>query len=134
MAMTGGCLCGAVRYEVSAKPLYGALCYCEDCRRLTSSHSSLTFVPKKALKVAGPLSEYSRVSVSGNVVARFFCPTCGAGIYSQGSLPGVAILKAGTLDDAESFQPEAAVFTSRAPHWDKPADSLKHFPEAPTKA
>jgi hypothetical protein len=134
MTMTGGCLCGAVRYEVSAAPIYGALCYCEDCRRLTSSHSSLTFVPKKALQVTGALSEFSRTSDAGNVVTRYFCPTCGAGIYSEGTMRGVAILKAGTLDDASSFHPEAAVFTSRAPHWDKPAEGLKHFPGAPTKA
>lgn len=134
MAMTGGCLCGAVRYEVGAKSFYSALCYCEDCRRLTSSHSSLAFVPKKALQVSGPLSEYSRTTDLGNVVTRFFCTTCGAGIYSQGTLPGVAILKAGTLNDATSFQPEAAVFTSRAPHWDKPAEGIKHYPDAPPKA
>ena len=133
MAMTGGCLCGAVRYEVSAEPIYGALCYCDDCRRLTSSHSALTFVPKKALQITGTLSQYTRASDSGNAVTRFFCPVCGAGIYSQGTLRGVAILKAGTLDDSTAFKPEAAVFTSRAPHWDKPATDLQHFPEAPTK-
>lgn len=133
MAVTGGCLCGAVRYEITAPSIYGALCYCADCRRLTSSHSALSFVPKRALQVMGDLRAYTRTSDAGNVVTRMFCPVCGAGIYSHGTLPGVAILKAGTLDDADAFHPEAAVFTSRAPHWDRPPDGIQHHPDAPKK-
>lgn len=132
--LTGGCLCGAVRYEIRAKPVYGALCYCSDCRTLTSSHSSLIFAPERAFHVTGELRAFTKPSDAGNAVTRYFCPVCGAGVYSKGSVARVVIVKAGTLDDPAAFKPEAAVFTSRAPDWDRPQTGLPHYPDAPPKA
>ena len=123
--ITGGCLCGAVRYELSAPALFGGFCHCIDCRKTSSSHS---------LKVTGETRGYSSMGDSGNPVTRVFCPTCGAGIYSKGARPGVVMLKAGTLDDPENFKPMATVYASRAPSWDQPREGLPAFPQMPPQA
>ena len=132
--ITGGCLCGAVRYELSAPALFGGFCHCVDCRKTSSSHSASMAVPEAALKVTGETRGYSSLGDSGNQVTRVFCPTCGAGIYSKGARPGVVMLKAGTLDDPENFKPMATVYASRAPSWDKPHDGLPAFPQMPPQA
>jgi hypothetical protein len=129
--MKGGCLCGAVRYEVNGPVLFGGNCYCVDCRKTSSSHSASMAVAIAAVQVTGEVREYSRPGDSGNLVTRVFCPTCGAGLFSKGARPGVMMVKAGTLDDPEQFKPMASVYASRAPSWDRPPSDLPAFEEMP---
>jgi hypothetical protein len=130
----GGCLCGAVRYEVSSPALFGANCYCLDCRKISSSHSAVMGVPIDAVKVTGELREYSSPGDSGAMITRSFCPTCGTGLFSKGARPGVMIVKAGTLDEGEHFKPMASVYASRAPSWDRPPEGLPAFEKMPPQA
>lgn len=134
MKVTGGCLCGAVRYELAAPMLFGGFCYCLDCRKASGSHSASMGVPLAALTVTGETRDYSRPGDSGGMVTRKFCPTCGSGIYSSGSREGVVMLKAGTLDDPEHFKPMASVYVKRAPSWDKPREGLPAFEEMPPQS
>ncbi len=129
MAITGGCLCGAVRYELSAPMLFGGFCYCTDCRKSSGVHAASMAVPEAALTITGETREFSKIGGSGHPVARVFCPTCGSPILSKGGRPGVVMLKAGTLDDPEYFKPMASIYTSRAPSWDKPREGMPAFPE-----
>jgi hypothetical protein len=129
--ITGGCLCGAVRYELNAPALFGGFCHCVDCRKTSSSHSAVMAVPEAGLKLIGETRSYSRPGDSGNMVTRTFCPNCGSGIYSKGARPGVVLLKAGTLDDPEHFKPMATVYAKSAPSWDKPREGLPAFPQMP---
>lgn len=131
--MKGGCLCGSVRYEVTAPPLFGGFCYCVDCRKTSSSHSASIAVLEASMKVSGETRAYTKTGDSGSPVTRMFCPTCGVGIYSKGARPGVVMLKAGTLDDEflDAFKPMASIYVSRCPSWDQPRDGLPQFPEMP---
>lgn len=131
--MKGGCLCGAVRYEVSGQLLFGANCYCSDCRKITSSHSAVLGVPEATVAVTGETRAFTSTSDSGNPVTRVFCPTCGTGVFSKGR-PGVLIVKAGTLDDPEQFKPMVSVYTSSAPSWDQPRPDLPAFDKMPPQA
>jgi hypothetical protein len=131
---TGGCLCGAVRYEVSSPALYGGNCYCLDCRKISSSHSAVMAVPISAVKVTGDVREFSSPGDSGNMVTRVFCPVCGTGLFSKGARPGVMMVKAGTLDDAEQFKPMASVYASRAQSWDRPPEGVPAFEKMPPQA
>lgn len=117
---TGGCLCGAVRYTSDVDPAMMGHCHCEDCRRSSGTgHSSHLAVPAEALKLTGALSAYDRPADSGNMVTRFFCPTCGAPVMSRNAArPGLAFMRASTLDDLGVFKPQVVVFTSRAAPWD----------------
>jgi hypothetical protein len=129
--MKGGCLCGAVRYEVGGDMLFGGNCYCVDCRKTTSSHSASMAVLEATVKITGAVSSYSSPGGSGNEVTRMFCATCGTGLFSKGVRPGVMMVRAGTLDDVELYKPMASIYVSRAPTWDRPPTDLPAFPEMP---
>jgi hypothetical protein len=132
-AITGGCLCGAVRYEITADPLFSGKCYCTDCRRSSSTgHSAIMAVPAPALKVTGKLTGYSKGADSGMQTTRRFCPTCGSGIYTTPeAMAGVAFVKASTLDDPEQFPGGHSIYVSRAPTWDQPQPGSVTFAEMP---
>ena len=126
---TGGCLCGAVRFECSGEPVMTGHCHCEDCRRTSGTgHSSHMAVPEQSVALTGKTSVYDRPADSGNVVSRHFCGRCGAPVYSKNAaMPGIVFLRASTFDDLEVFKPQMHVYASRAPSWDKPQDGLPAF-------
>lgn len=132
--MKGGCLCGAVRYEVNAPAIFGANCYCSDCRKITSSHSTVIGVPEAAVTITGETRSFTSTSDSGNPVTRMFCPTCGAGLFSKGKQAGLIMVKAGTLDDPKQFTPAVSVYVSSAPAWDRPPADMPGFDKMPPQA
>lgn len=130
--MTGGCLCGAVRYEVTAHQ-GGGHCYCTDCRKSSgTSHCSHLIARDDDFAVAGDVRFFEKATDSGNRVRRGFCPTCGSAVYSTNSgMPGMSFVRASSLDDPNDFNPQMAVYTSRAPSWAKAPESLPAFDEMP---
>jgi hypothetical protein len=79
MSFSGGCLCGAVRYECFAAPMRSFKCHCRDCQR-TSGSAFLPgmVVPADALKlIRGEPKYYAVTADSGHTVSRGFCPECG---------------------------------------------------------
>ena len=131
MSMSGRCLCGAVTYEAKGSPLFAGFCYCNDCRRSTGSHSASLAVLESGLTMNGEVQQFVTVGDSGQEVARVFCPRCGTGLLARpAARPGVVLIRAGTLDDPEQFNPMACVYVSRAPSWDKPMEGISAFPKA----
>lgn len=130
---TGGCLCGAVRYSCGAEPAMAGHCHCEDCRRSSGSgHSSHLAVPEASVTLTGEVKGYARPADSGNMVTRYFCPTCGAAIYSANrAMPGMMFLRASSLDDLEVFKPQMHVYTARAASWDHRNADLPAFDAMP---
>lgn len=131
--LTGGCHCGAVRYEISAEPLFSGNCYCEDCRKVGGTgHSSVFAVPEPAVSIKGKLTEYKIKGGSGQPIARRFCPTCGSRVTATASaMPGVLLVTASSLDDPESFVVQMSIFAAQAPSWDRPPTSTPVFPGSP---
>jgi hypothetical protein len=131
--LTGGCLCGAVRYRISGDLLFSGKCYCEDCRKTSGTgHNSVVAVPESAVSITGKLTEYTKAGGSGQPITRRFCPTCGSRIAGVAAvMPGVMMITASTLDDPEQFASQMSVFTSRAPSWDRPPADTPAFPEMP---
>lgn len=82
-AYTGGCACGAIRYEISAEPMVMNDCQCRDCQRQsgTGHGSYLTFPSRESVKLNGEATHWDIVGDSGNVKTRAFCPTCGSPVY-----------------------------------------------------
>ena len=132
-SVTGGCACGAVRYECSAEPIMAANCYCRDCQHSTgTAMASVLLVPKAALKLTGELKQYAVTGDSGNQVSRGFCPNCGSPILSL--LPAMTdfvALKAGSLDDPAQFKPIMQVFMKSAPPWAPVREDLAKFDKQP---
>ena len=133
---TGGCLCGAVRYESTADATITGHCHCLDCRKTSGTgHGSHMGIPADALMVTGEVKFFDAPTDSGNTVSRGFCPTCGSAIYSTNSMmPTMAFVRASSLDDPELFVPQFVVYTSRAASWDKMDPSLPAFEEMPPPA
>jgi len=115
----GGCLCGAVRYQVVGEPMMVGNCYCTDCRRASgTSHATHVVFPETAVTVTGEVSAYASPADSGNLVTRTFCPTCGCAIHStNAAMPGMIFIRASSLDDPDSIEPQMTVYASRAPKW-----------------
>lgn len=131
-AIRGGCLCGEVRYEARAEQ-GGGHCFCTDCRRASgTSHGSHMIVAADDFSVDGEVRFFEKTADSGNAVRRGFCPRCGSAVYSTNAgMPGMAFVRASSLDDPEAFTPAMAVYTSRAPRWAELDPELPAFAEMP---
>jgi hypothetical protein len=130
---TGGCLCGAIRYEISAEPMMAGHCHCRDCQRTTGAgHSSLIGFAKEALKVTGSPKYYAAKANSGNTANRGFCSNCGSWVTGWSSgMPGMMTITAGSLDDPSLFSPGLVVFAARANAWDQTDPALARFDAMP---
>jgi len=120
MAITGGCLCGAVRFSVEVDAPAGVRqCWCRVCQYLGAGSGTVNVVfPKEAVTVSGPLIDHVRTADSGSVMHRRFCSHCGTPVFSEAEpRPHLIIARAGTLDDPEIAKPEMIIWTTSAPSW-----------------
>jgi len=130
---TGGCLCGAVRYECTAEPIFMGNCHCRDCQKASGSgYEAAIGVPAPALKITGNVKYHDIKADSGSMVSRGFCPECGSRLFGKTSgMPQLAIVMAGSLDDPKQFQPGMDVYTSSAQPWDHMNPALPKFLKMP---
>ena len=121
----GGCLCGAVRYRVTAQPYYVAVCACSFCQKLTGSDYNVEPMFRPAEfefeVTAGATKTYTTASEgSGQQIHIHFCPACGKSVFLRPDrFPDCVGVFAGTFDDPNWFPrtPENTgyFFTSEAP-------------------
>ena len=131
--LQGGCRCGAVRYGVEtdrAPSVYA--CHCLDCQTWSGSAFSEQFLlPEPALAVTGPVTVYELTSPSGRVSRQRMCPSCHTRIYNTNSLrPGVAVVRAGTLDNSDTLNLVAHIWTRRMQPWLTIPDGVPSWPES----
>lgn len=131
--LTGGCQCGAVRYECATEPLFAGNCHCRDCQKATGGAYVPAFaVPESAVKITGAVTYYESRADSGNTFRRGFCPTCGGRLFGKSSAFSQFILiTAGSLDEPSRFQPGMDFFTASAQPWDHMNPALPKFPRQP---
>lgn len=117
--ITGGCLCGKVRYSADAEPAFTALCHCRNCQKQTgSAFSTVVAVPEAALNVTGELKTYEDKGESGQPILRRFCPECGSSVMAEAKvMPGLELIEAGTLDDPSWVTPAMQVWCNSAQPW-----------------
>jgi hypothetical protein len=116
---TGGCLCGAVRYEAEGEPKFAGHCYCADCRKASGSgFAPFMGFPRDAVRFTGQTLKFVSKAASGADAVRNSCPVCG-GLVFGGEIGKAKIFTvyAGTLDDASLFHPTVAIFTHNRPIW-----------------
>ena len=131
--LTGGCLCGQVRYHSDATPLLTGVCHCRDCQKQTgTSFSIIVALPDGALRYEGKMNEFVTIGASGQQVHRHFCGHCGSPIVSIAeSMPGMVFLKAGTLDDPSTLSPQMEVWCDTAQPWLESRAGLPRMPGNP---
>ena len=111
MAITGGCLCGAVRFEISADaPLGARHCWCRVCQYLGAGSGAVgALFLKDAVTVSGPLTDFVIRADSGSVMHRRFCARCGTPIFSEAEpRPQHIFVRAGALDNPNLAAPTAS--------------------------
>ena len=130
--MTGGCLCGAVRYEANGPAMGNALCHCRDCQFVSGGEpASLVIVGRDALKITkGELKDFTKKGDSGKNVTRKFCANCGTQVLSDvETAPQIWVIKVGTLDNAAAFNPGIVLYTSSAQPWAHMPDGVPQMPK-----
>jgi hypothetical protein len=132
MPITGGCRCGEVRYRlaVAASPVTYA-CHCTICQRATgSSFAHQMPVREAALEVSGELVEVALTTLQGSVTTHRHCARCLTRVYNtNASRPGLAIMRAGTVDGSETLSPSLHIYTSTRQPWIVLPDGIAAYPE-----
>lgn len=130
MGVTGGCHCGAVRYEAKGDPVVHALCHCADCRRSAGAPMvGWTMFPADTVSSTGDLTTYE----SSEHGRRQFCPRCGTGLFytNAQNLPGIVDIQSATFDDPEAIPPQAHVQVADRIGWMTEVDRLPQFERYP---
>lgn len=129
--ITGRCMCGGVRYSAEAQPIVQAVCHCSDCQRQTGSPFTVVVgVPLASLEVQGStLASFATTGEDhGGETQRNFCSACGSPLFSVSAvLPELALIKAGSLDDASWLEPAFEVWTSSAQPWSPHFEQAAQF-------
>ena len=129
--LTGGCHCGAIRYEVEGEPAHSALCHCTDCRRQSGAPMvNWTLFGNDHFRVT---QGEAKVYASSELGRRHFCADCGTGLFytNEAVLPGITDIQSGTLDDPDSLPPSAHIQTADRIAWMKDVHALPEFARYP---
>ncbi len=118
--ITGGCQCGAVRYETNADPVFAAHCQCSDCKKSSgTAHSTAGGFAENTVTFTGKVKAFASKTDTGATATREFCPTCGGRLtFRSSSMPGLVLLMAGSMDDPDLIKPTGAIFNKRHVAWD----------------
>lgn len=126
--LTGGCNCGAVRFEIT-EPLAGSLyCHCTRCQRRTGTASSVNGrVSADAFQIVhGQDRVRSWRPETG--AEKFFCGDCGSALFSRS--PGMVGVRLGAIDGDPGIRPSARQYVAYAAAWEEiPDDGLPRYPE-----
>ena len=127
--LEGGCLCGAVRYRLSAKPNFVYFCHCLDCQKESGSPFVTDMeIDRTAVTITGSLTRYTRTGDSGKSIHRNFCARCGTTVLTEFDVdPKHVSIKACSLDDPSGLRPDRHLYTVRMQPWVKLNDGLTRY-------
>ena len=120
LPLTGGCRCGAIRYEIAALPDFAVSCHCRACQYDSGggpAHAIVVAPAALSIRQGEPKRFEYPSATSGEMVFRSFCPDCGTPLFGGSSGADYISVKAGSLDDPENFRPRAQIWTASAPSW-----------------
>lgn len=131
---TGGCACGAVRYETRSEPIVENHCQCRHCqKRSGTGHGSYLAFPRRTdVTIKGDAKNWRVAGDSGNEKVHAFCPTCGTPVYvTFVAMPDLIAVHAASLDDPSQFNPQMVTYSIRGQVWDTVDASLQPFERMP---
>ena len=134
LPLTGGCACGAIRYEATAEPVVMFHCHCRDCQRASGGpFTSFVIVPAEAFRFSqGSVRLHDSPSHRGGKTHRGFCADCGSPILAKTDAnPDIVAIRTASLDDPSWFNPQMDVWTSDAHPWDQMNPALPKFEKYP---
>ena len=131
LPLTGGCLCGSVRFEVTEPLVSAGYCHCTRCQRRTGTAASAQarIAPGSMRIVSG--EELLGAYEPPDGFAKVFCSSCGSALWSRHPHEGKVIsIRLGAFDSDPGIRPEYRQFVAYAAPWEPiPDDGLPRFPE-----
>ena len=128
--LSGGCLCGSIRYKVSGERIFSIVCHCRMCQRASGApFIAIFFVATASIKLehGQPLTYPSSPQV-----LRHFCGGCGSPLFfDRLSRPEMRAVFVGSLDDSNEFVPEMQVCMSSSVGWLPTLESVPKYAEKP---
>jgi len=133
MKLTGGCYCGAVRYEAVGDPLMQAQCHCRECQYITggSPNMFVAMAPDGFKYTKGAPKQFSRKDLE-KPVTREFCAECGTHVVTRPNRP-IIVIKVGTLDDPSQIKPQVAIYTIDKQPFHHVPDGMPAFERLPQR-
>ncbi len=125
----GGCACGAVRYRLTSDPLFVHCCHCLNCQRQTGSAFVVNvLIEAERVQLLAGEPEPVAVPRSGGKKQKIWrCPNCQVAVFSEYTSRQVRFVRAGTLDDPASVEPDVHIFTRSKLPWVTLPDSVPAF-------
>ncbi|KAI8623252.1 Mss4-like protein [Xylariaceae sp. FL1651] len=129
--LTGSCMCGAVKFELTGEPTGTILCHCAPCRKCAGANGSTNLVVEpEQFRYTGKLRAWDRKGISGQDVFYQFCATCPTIVVVRPvSMDGKLIVKTGLLDsaaDMEKLRPKTELFVKdRVAAWCERSSDVK---------
>jgi|SRR5581483_551523 len=134
LPLTGGCLCGGVRYEIDAPLVSASYCHCTRCQRRSGAAASAQarVVPGSLRLVAG--AELVREWAPADGWPKCSCSVCGGQLWSRDPAdPSALSVRLGTFDDDPGIRPQWRQYVAYAASWEPiPDDGLPRYPEGRT--
>ncbi len=122
--ITGSCLCGAVRFQVTGPLRPVIACHCAQCRKTSGHHVAATSALREGVHIDGDVTWFA----SSDTARRGFCGTCGSNLFWDG--PGSHLsLFAGTLDGPTGLQISGHIFCADKGDYYEISDGLPQAPE-----
>jgi len=125
--LTGGCLCGDVRYRITAAPVEALYCHCRMCQR---AHGAPVIAWLTVPLDAFAVTKGNPVAYRSSAKAfRHFCGSCGTPLtWREADNPRLVDVSIGSLDNPEAIAPTMHVWTDSRIAWFESADHLPRYP------
>ncbi len=134
MRVEGGCYCGAIRYRAEGDAVFKGQCHCRECQYITGGAPNLVMgVPDHGFEfIRGSAKPFQRRDLA-TPVTREFCAECGTHLLTRApGLPGVVLIKVGTLDDPSVFGgPQLAIYTAEKQAFHHVPEGIPAFERTP---
>ena len=130
--LTGGCMCGAVSFEVSAPPEYAGYCHCTRCQRRTGGGASLSARLQRGSFTIAEGANLVAIYAPPEGFEKAFCSRCGSALFSRNPQDHEIIgVRMGTLDGDPGVRPSYHQYVAYAAPWEPiPDDGLPRYPES----
>ena len=132
LPLTGGCLCGAVRYEIDAPIEEVGYCHCTRCQRRSGTAASLSARAAPGSFRIARGEEHLKAYVPDDGFEKVFCSACGSGLFSRNPDPPHQIgVRMGSFDADPGVRPSYRQYVAYAASWEPiPDDGLRRYPES----
>ena len=131
MKVTGGCQCGAIRYNAEVDPATSTVCHCHDCQKFSGSGWRASVRTRADdLRVTGSPQVYVKTAESGTKRGQAFCPTCGSALYAfTPPDPEIVSLRLGGVDQRADLPPQSQIWCESAQPWSLDISGLPAHPK-----